>query len=116
MPAVVMRREERLTRSSDFARVHGEGKSWANRLLVMRATPSQQERNRVGFSVSKRVGNAVVRNRVKRMLRETVRLRTWEAGWDVVFIARAGTAVSSFSEIGEALDDLAERSKIGKSS
>ena len=113
----MMRREERLTRSSDFARVHGEGRSWANRLLVMRAIPSGREENRVGFSVSKRVGNAVVRNRVKRMLREAVRSRTWEAGWDVVLIARAGTATSSFHEIGQALDDLAERSKIkiGKS-
>ena len=110
-----MRREERLTRNSDFARVHGEGKSWANRLLVMRAIPSGREQNRVGFSVSKRVGNAVVRNRVKRMLREAVRSRTLETGWDVVFIARAGTAISSFQEIGQAVDDLAERSKIGKS-
>jgi ribonuclease P protein component len=112
-----MRREERLTRSSDFARVHGEGKSWANRLLVMRAIPSGRKENRVGFSVSKRVGNAVVRNRVKRMLREAVRARMWEKGWDVVFIARAGTAMSSFHEIGQAVDDLAERSriKIGKS-
>ena len=118
MPITVMRREERLTRSSDFARVHGGGKSWANSLLVMRAIPSGREENRVGFSVSKRVGNAVVRNRVKRILREAVRSRTWEAGWDVVFIARAGTATSSFHEIGQAVDDLAERSKIkiGKSS
>jgi ribonuclease P protein component len=107
-----MRRQERLTRSSDFARVHGEGNSWANRLLVMRAIPSGREQNRVGFSVSKRVGNAVVRNRVKRMLREAVRSRTWETGWDVVFIARARTAMSGFHEIAQAMDDLAERSKI----
>jgi ribonuclease P protein component len=111
-----MGRENRLTRSSDFAKVHGEGKSWANRLLVMRAIPSGREKNRVGFSVSKRVGNAVVRNHVKRMLREAVRSKTWETGWDVVFIARIGTAMSSFQEIGLAVADLAERSKIGKSS
>ena len=110
-----MRREERLTRSSDFARVHGEGKSWANSLLVMRTIPSGRERNRVGFSVSKRVGNAVVRNRVKRVLREAVRSKAWQTGWDVVFIARAGAATSSFQEIAEAVGDLAQRSKIGKS-
>jgi ribonuclease P protein component len=110
-----MRREERLTRSSDFARVYDEGKSWANRLLVMRAVPSGREEHRVGFSVSKRVGNAVVRNRVKRILRESVGSRMWKAGWDVVFIARAGTAVSDFHEIEQAVDDLVERSNIRKS-
>lgn len=110
-----MRREERLTRSSDFARVHGQGKSWANHLLVMRAIPSGREQNRVGFSVSKRVGNAVTRNRVKRMLREAVQSKKWETGWDVVFIARGGTSESSFHDIAQAVDDLVKRSNIGKS-
>jgi len=109
-----MRREERLTRNSDFVRVHDQGKSWANRLLVMRAFPSGYEHSRVGFSVSKRVGNAVVRNRVKRMLREAVRMSDWKTGWDVVFIARAGTAICDFHDIRQAVDDLAERSNVRK--
>jgi len=109
-----MRREERLTRSRDFARVYEQGKSCANKLLVMRTSASGRELSRVGFSVSKRVGNAVVRNRVKRMLREAVRLSDWKTGWDVVFIARAGTAVADFHEIGQAVDDLAQRSNMRK--
>ena len=115
MPAFSMRREERLTRSSDFARVYNEGKSWANRLLVMRTVATGRALSRVGFSVSKRVGNAVVRNRVKRMLREAVRAEMREAGWDVVFIARAGTAASDFTEIRAAVSDLVGRSNMWKS-
>jgi ribonuclease P protein component len=107
-----MRREERLTRSRDFARVYDQGKSWANNLLVMRAIPSGREQSRIGFSVSKRVGNAVVRNRVKRMLREAVRLTTWKTGWDVVLIARTGTAASDFHQLRQAVEDLAQRSKM----
>ena len=107
-----MRREERLTRSSDFARVYDQGKSWANNLLVMRAIPSGREQSRVGFSVSKRVGNAVVRNRVKRMLREAVGLTSWKTGWDVVLIARTGTAASDFHQVRQAVEDLAQRSKM----
>lgn len=109
-----MRREQRLTRGGDFARVYDHGKSWVNNVLVMRATPSGREQTRVGFSVSKRVGNAVVRNRVKRMLREAVQSGIWETGWDVVIIARAGAAMSDFHEIGCAVDDLGRRSKIRK--
>jgi len=107
-----MKREERLTRSGDFARVYDQGKSWANNLLVMRAIPSGREQSRVGFSVSKRVGNAVVRNRVKRMLREAVRLTTWKTGWDVVLIARSGTAMSDYHQVRQAVDDLVQRSNI----
>jgi ribonuclease P protein component len=107
-----MRREERLTRGSDFARVYDQGKSWTNNLLVMRAIPSGREQSRVGFSVSKRVGNAVVRNRVKRMLREAVQLTTWKTGWDVVLIARTGIAMSDFHQVRQAVDDLSQRSKM----
>lgn len=105
-----MRREQRLTRGGDFARVYDHGKSWVNNLLVMRAIPSELDRTRIGFSVSKRVGNAVVRNRVKRMLREAVQSAAWEPGWDVVIIARSGSAMSDYHRIASALDDVGRRS------
>ncbi len=108
-----MRREQRLTQNSQYVTVYSQGKSWVNRLLVMRALPNGLEWSRFGFSVSKRVGNAVVRNKVKRMLRESVRLSSWEPAWDVVFIARTGASTADYREIKRAVDDLAQRARVG---
>ncbi len=111
-----MKREQRLTRGGDFARVYDHGRSWVNHLLVMRAIPSELDRTRIGFSVSKRVGNAVVRNRVKRMLREAVQSVTWDPGWDVVIIARSAAATADYRQIGTALEDLCRRSGLRRAS
>jgi ribonuclease P protein component len=107
-----MKREQRLTQNSRYATVHNQGKSWANELLVMKAFPNGLEWSRFGFSVSKRVGKAVVRNRVKRMLRECVQHIPCKPGWDVVFIARSTASRADFHQLKEAVEQLTWQAKL----
>ena len=107
-----MKKEQRLTQSRQFARVHSQGKSWANELLVMKAFPNQLELTRFGFSISKRVGKAVIRNRIKRRLRECVQLMSWQPSWDVVFVARGAASTADFSRIRNAVERLNRRSRL----
>jgi len=108
-----MERCHRLNRSADFERVRREGRSWHHRLLFLSASPNGLERSRFGFIVSRRVGSAVVRNRVKRRLREVVRRHLGEIprGWDVVLVARPPIAGAKFSEIEEAFTELLRRAR-----
>jgi len=101
----------RLTRASDFYRVRSEGQSWAGRLLVFCKMANGMTRSRFGFSISRHVGNAVVRNRIKRRLSEIVRLQydLIESGWDIVVIGRKSVAFASFSDTEEAVSNLLHR-------
>jgi ribonuclease P protein component len=80
--------EQWLRESRHYALICNEGRSWANNLVVMKALPNGLALSRCGLSVSRRVGKAVTRNRVKRLLREILRVAPLEPGWDIVFIAR----------------------------
>ena len=86
--------------------------SAANRLLVVRALPNDLEYSRFGFVVSKRIGNAVTRNVVKRRLRELVRRSTIKGGWDAVFIARRGAGTAQFAQLKQATDNLLRRTRL----
>ena len=101
-----MRRQLRLRRRKEFDVVFQQGRTWANELLVLRSLPNQLDHNRYGFVTSKRLGGAVVRNRVRRRLREALRSLPVRAGWDVVISARLPAAQSDFHELKEALVDL----------
>ncbi len=100
-----MRRDQRLTRGSDFLRVRRQGHSWAHPLLVVSADRNELGVTRFGFIVSRRIGKAVVRNRVKRQLREAVRCHLGEvpAGWDVVILAKAPITEARFADIESAV-------------
>ena len=95
----MLRRRSRLSRSQDFDRVYRSGRSVANRYLVLyyfRRSPAGEtpSPSRIGFSVSKRIGSAVERNRLKRVLREAFRLNEHKikSEFDFVLIARGPLA------------------------
>ena len=105
-----MQKELRLRKSQDFSLVYRLGKSWANDLLVLKAMPSGTEgRNRFGFSVSKRTGNAVVRNTIKRRVREVVRHTPVHGGWDVIFIARGKARSADYHQLRASARGLLSR-------
>jgi ribonuclease P protein component len=107
-----MRGEQHLTKSEDYALVYEQGSSWASELMVMKALPNQLGFSRYGFSVGKRLGGAVVRNRVKRRMREIMRALPLEAGWDIIFIARPKAAAASFAVLEKTVRGLLTRAKI----
>ena len=107
-----MQRRQRLTGSKRFSQIHIEGSSAANRLLVIRYLTNGSNCSRFGFLVSKRVGNAAVRNKVKRRLREAVRLNPVKAGWDALFIVRRGAGSAKYQDLKDAIDNLLQRANL----
>ena len=94
--------------------VYRQGNSWGSALLVMKAIPNGLEQSRFGLSVSKKVGKAVVRNRIKRLLREIVRLTPVESGWDIVFIARRTASTADYYQLNSAVERLIWRAHLSK--
>lgn len=109
-----MDRPSRLRRNEDFQRVRREGRSYSSAWLVMVIAPNGLDYSRFGFAVGKRIGKAVTRNRVKRRLREAVRLRQPQVakGWDVLLIVRDPMTEVPFQELDDALTQLLRRARI----
>lgn len=94
-----------LKSNQDFGNVYKSGRSYANKYLVIYTLKNNSDRNRLGISVSKKVGNSVVRHRLKRLIKESYRLheKMFNSGLDIVVIARKGSDACDFAGIESAL-------------
>ena len=112
-----MKYSESLKKNSDFQQVYRRGTSYANRYLVMYRLKNQLGRNRIGISVSKKVGNSVVRHHLTRLIRESYRLNEEKfcCGYDIVVVVRVNGKEQGFHSMESALLHFGRLHKIMKS-
>ena len=96
---------ESLKKNDDFRTVYKKGISYANKYLVMYVLKNNQNKNRLGISISKKVGNSVVRHHFCRLVRESYRLHeeVFNSGLDIVVVARTSAKGCNYHEIESAL-------------
>lgn len=111
-----MKRFPSIKKNGEFRRIYAEGKSYGNRALVMYVEKSGEAHNRIGISVSKKVGNSCIRHRLSRMLREIFRLNNdkLKASYNIVVIARAGSPLLDYAKLNEAYLHLCKLHRLFK--
>lgn len=109
-----MQRQFRLTRSTDFKRVRRDGKSTAHPLIVLIALENQLSTTKVGVAAGRSVGNAVKRNRAKRLIRAAARelYPRIASGYDLIIIARAPIIQVKMPQVRTALQELLRRANL----
>ena len=105
---------DKLRREGEFQRVRAEGHSWPSSLLVVRAAPNQRDVARFGIVTTKRLGKAVRRNRVRRLIREAMRrlCSRIRPGWDLVIIARSPALTASLVQVENDLESILRRAQV----
>lgn len=100
-----MQRSLRLRSQQDFVRMRRTGRAWRHPFLILSVAPNELGHNRYGFVISKALGTAVARNRVRRVLREVVRHThpNITSGHDIVFIARGPIAKQPYEAVSDAV-------------
>ncbi len=109
-----MKRSYMLKRNKEFRYVYRTGKSAGSRLMVLIYTKSRTPDKKVGFSVSKKIGNSVVRNRVKRRMRESFRLMIPDVkpGYGLIFIAREPVVQEDFQTVQKTMRYLLRKAEL----
>ena len=110
-----MQKNFRLTKSADFVDIRKNGKTWSNSdlVLIMRLRNIDNDSApRFGFVVSKKIGNAVIRNKCKRQMREAIRKFDITGNCDLVFIARTPISEKKHTEIIKSMGSLLSQAKL----
>ncbi len=103
----------RLRKNVDFIKVYKRGRSFAHKYVVIYACKNNEDFTRVGFTASKKVGKSVIRNRARRLMKESFRKNNdVKKGYDIVFIARAAIKDASFWEVEESVKKAMKRAGI----
>ena len=99
-----MNKRNTLKKNSDFRRLYAKGKSAVNPYMAVYCRRNRTGQNRLGYTVSVKLGGAVVRNRVRRRLREIYRLRAplLQSGWDIVVVARMRSVEAEYAKLDAA--------------
>ncbi|MDP4133048.1 MAG: ribonuclease P protein component [Bacillota bacterium] len=102
-----------LKKNRDFARLYKKGDCLVCSCFVMYYLPNGLKQNRIGITVSKKIGKAVIRNRIKRLIRESYRsFEEYASGYDIVFVARSKMPEVGFFDLKQAMKKLFEKSNI----
>ncbi len=101
-----------LTKRAQYREVYTRGMARSNEFVMIKALVNNLEFSRYGFSVNKPLGKAVVRNRIKRLLKEIVRVTSIQSGWDIVFIARYGAVEADYYQLKQLVEKLLFRAEL----
>jgi len=101
-----------LAKRAQYGLVYQQGSTYLDNLVIMKVLPNGLNLSRCGFSVTRKVGKAVQRNRLKRLLREAVRLQLIRPGWDFVFIVRPRAAAVNYHQLEKTVTELLARARL----
>lgn len=106
----------RLRNNMEFKKVYNGGKNYWNRNLVLYVRKNNMENSRVGYSITKKIGNSVVRNKVRRRMKEIHRLNfnNVKSGYDLIFIPKRNVVDISYKEMESAMLHILKLSKVFK--